>query len=170
MSSPEEQLNTLMMRAVNEVLENMAFMEVLPNGEPLRPEDIPNLTWSSLLVNDPVLGEFQLFMSKSLAMKIAESVYGLPEEELTDLILCDTLGEMLNTIVGRFFNAVLPAEQTFTLGLPEVVPMQDKTTEHIEFPQIDSPSIEWNFNLEEEPILLASSGETLVHWLHTLEV
>lgn len=162
MRSVQEKLNTIMIKVVSEVLENMAFMEILLSNEPLKPQDIPDLTWSSLPVNDPVAGEFKLLMTRSLNLKISEAVYGLPEEELTDGLLNDTLGEILNTIVGSFFNKVLPDEQTFSLGLPEAGAEK-------KCPQIDPPTIEWNFNLEEEPVLLTSSGETLIKWLHSFE-
>ena len=172
MSSPEKNLNILMFNVVNEVLETMAFMEIMESFASLTPKDIPNLAWSSLLVNDPVLSEFKLFMSKDLILKIAESVYGLPEEELTDQILDDTLGEMLNTITGRFFTKVLPNEQTFALGLPETASFEEEKEEwaKVPSPYSDSPTIEWNFTLEGEPLLLIFSGETIVDWLHTLEL
>ncbi|MGA1823962.1 MAG: chemotaxis protein CheX [bacterium] len=172
MSSPEENLNILMVTVVSRVLENMAFMEVMECDTIVMPHDIPNLAWCSLLVKDPVLGEFKLFMPKNLNLKIAEAVYGLSDEELTDQILDDTLGELLNTIAGSFFKKVLSDDQTFTLGLPVIASLEKENETGAMAPSIhiDSPSIEWNFTLEGEPLLLASSGETLVNWLHSLEV
>jgi len=162
MRSVQEKLNGIMINVVSEVLENMAFMEILLSNESINPTDIQDLTWSSLPVNDPVLGEFKLLMPRSLNLKISGAVFGLPEKKLTDQLLEDTLAEILNTIVGRFFNKVLPGEQAFRLGLPEAGAEK-------KCPQINPPTIEWTFNLEEELVLLISSGESLMKWLHSFE-
>ena len=155
MNSLKDEINSTMINVISNVLENMAFMEAIESSELRKPKNIPDLMCCSILVNDPVFGEFKLFMSKDLLIKITEAIYGFLDEELSEQVfLNDTLAEILNTIVGKFFKEVLPPEQPFSLGLPEI-----GSTE--ECPKKDPGSIEWNFTLENDPVLLISSEQIL---------
>lgn len=154
MSNIKAEINSIMINVISNVFEDMAFMEAIESREILEPQDIPNLMWSSLLVNDPVYEEFKLFISKNLVRKITETIYGFLDEESGDQILNDTLTEILNIVVGKFFKEVLPPEQSFSLGLPEI-----GSTE--ECPMKEPGSIEWNFTLENEQVLLISSEKIL---------
>ena len=104
---------------VSDILENTAFTEVTPVAtEPNYGLDARGV---SLLVHDPVQGEFQLFMEKALLHQLTATVYGPVLGEVTEQLEEDFLAELLNTIAGRFLGGILPPEKSFRLGLPEQV-------------------------------------------------
>jgi len=119
-------------RAVSETLEYMVFMEVFRSPEvEYPPADEPCLV-ASLLIHDPLQGELDLIMPKGLALKISQTIYALPEEGLTERIINDTFAELINVIAGRFMNELLPKEQLYRLGLPEI---NETDTRDSELPQ-----------------------------------
>jgi hypothetical protein len=106
---------------------------------------------SRLLIHDPIQGELYLRMPKPLLSKIVSSVYIMPSEELSEQMLLDMLGELINTVAGLFLNAYLPEDQTYNLGLPEQVPVG----------QEDSPleMERWDFQVDNDVFSLALAGD-----------
>lgn len=152
MISEENGWGGIIVRLISEIMENTAFTEVMPVEA--APEYGPEARGASLLVHDPIQGEFQLIMEDSLLKYLAGIVYGAMPGELTELSERDFLDELLNTIAGRFLSAILPADKSFILGIPErfqgpfIVP--------------SPPVLSWNFVVEEMFFTLLATGESLL--------
>lgn len=143
-----EQIKQAMHKAVSETVENMAFLEVLPSEEP-PPVEEGEMLRASLLMHDPVQGEFLLVMPRNLLLGISEALFGLPVEELTEQLTTDAMLELLNTVAGQFLNDVIPG-QVYRLGLPEVEAAGD-------VPLSKGDSI-WHFMIEDEGFSISASG------------
>ena len=108
-------LQGAMFQAASETLENMAFMEVIPQKE--RREEIKY--FSCLDVLAPVSGSLTLVTTPRLAQEITEGLVdpedGSPSEEL----IFDALSELINTIGGRLMRILTPEDETFSLSLPK---------------------------------------------------
>ncbi len=140
--------------AVSETLENMVFMEVFRSPEEASPPaDEPCLA-ASLLIHDPLQGELDLIMPKELAKRISQAIYALPEEGLTEQIINDTFAELFNVIVGRFMNELLPKEQLYRLGLPEINETDTRDAE--------TPQKEWLFITDGMTFLIRVVGKALL--------
>lgn len=149
-----EKLEQDICRAIATTLENMAFMEVSQELEEARRYPAEEMTSSRLLIHDPIQGELYLLMPKPLLSKIVSSVYILPAEELSEQMLLDMLGELINTVAGLFLNAYLPEDQTYSLGLPEQVPVGKE----------DGPfdMQRWDFQVENDLFSLALAGDGFI--------
>lgn len=143
-------IDELVHKAIAVTLENMAFMEVLPQSEePAAGEEDENLT-ARLLVLDPMQAEMILTLPNQLLRNIIDVVHAFPEEEVVEQIQDDMLGELLNTVAGRLLNDFLPGDQTYQLGLPEV--SQDR-------PDLcDGPGKTWCYDVEGSPLRLTIIG------------
>lgn len=146
-----EKLEQDIYRAISTTLENMAFMAISKDIEEAVRYPVEETMVSRLLIHDPLPGELYLAMPKVLLSKIAASVYIMPAEELSEKMLLDMLGELINTVAGLFLNAYLPEDQTYKLGLPE----------HVSCGQEDSPFEKktWEFEVENELFSLALAGD-----------
>ena len=146
-----EKLEQDIYSAISSTLENMAFMEVGKEvAEAVRYPD-EDIVVSRLLIHDPLPGELYLSMPKLLLGKIASSVYIMPAEELSEQMLLDMLGELINTVAGLFLNAYLPEDQAYNLGLPENVPVGEN----------DSPfeMKTWDFHVDNDLFSLTLAGD-----------
>ncbi|MCF6267156.1 MAG: chemotaxis protein CheX [Desulfuromusa sp.] len=144
-----------MLTAVSQTLENMVFIEVTEHFD--RSYEIPteDLTWNSLLVNDPVQGEVRLAMAKTLMKKLTGNIFGIDDEEITPAQMDDILNELLNTIVGLFMTNLLAHDQEYKMGLPELG--------EGELPEIDENTIVWKLMTDEEDALqIFATGASLV--------
>ena len=150
-------LDELMLSTVSDTFENMAFMEVERAGEKDGHYSNEDSNLSSLLVNDPVQGEFILSLPKTLNRKIVENLYGISGEKQDEQLMMDILSEVLNTITGRFMSEIMDSEQTLEMGLPE--------SGTCECPKIDTPSLQWNYFVEGETFSLIAVGESLLKFL-----
>ncbi len=113
-------LDQIVTTAIVETLENMAFMEVLAApAESLQPVAEQTISVKQQLL-EPVQGEFYLRMPRSLVGMIAEIIFTMAMEEMSEHQLDDVATELLNTIAGRFLNDYLPADETYKLGLPVI--------------------------------------------------
>ncbi len=149
----EKNLDQIVVAAVSETLENMAFMEVV-HDESLEAEAADETLTAGLLSHEPVPGELRLTMPHSLLAKVAEAAYALPAESLEEQILKDLLAELLNTVSGRFLTLLLPPDQNYRLGLPEI------DGESALLPEAAERS--WHFRMDGEPFTLKIRGEALV--------
>ena len=114
-------LNDALMEATSKTLENMAFEEIeLADQCSEISETHQHIIWVSLPIVEPISGEVALRLSEKCARRITEDIYGdIDNGDITENTIVDALGEILNTIVGRFLAALLPAEQSFKLGFPK---------------------------------------------------
>lgn len=152
-----EKMDSLLLKVVSDTIENMAFMEVELASDKNKIHDDKTPLWFSLLVNEPVQGEFILSMPESVNKKIFENIYGPSEKGPDRNHMMDILAEILNTLVGRFMGAIVEKEELLKLGLPE----SGKGTYH----EMDSPYVTWNFLVENECISIKAVGESLLKLL-----
>ncbi len=152
MTSEESNWAGIMVPLISEIIENTAFTEVMPSEAP-PPYDLA-ARGASLLVHDPVQGEFQLIMENSLLKYLASIVYGPMAGALNEQSEGDFLDELLNTIAGRFLSAILPEDKSFTLGIPERFGGP--------FSVPAPPVLSWSFVIEGMFFTLLAQGESLM--------
>ncbi len=155
MSAFDDFLKKAMPKAVREVMEGMAFMEILEVTEEDLTSDALTATNAerrgvSLLVHDPVQWEFKFVMSADLLAEIAESVYASPREELAAESLNDLLAEILNTVAGRFLSVILRDDQVYNLGLPEPLTEEGFMDTHT--------WKKWHFTADAKPFTITMLG------------
>lgn len=152
MTSKESNWAGIIVPLISEIIENTAFTEAMPIEA--APQYDLAARGASLLVHDPVQGEFQLIMENSLLKYLASIVYGPTASEVTEQSEGDFLDELLNTIAGRFLSAILPDDKSFTLGIPE----------RFCGPFIVSapPVPSWSFVIEGMYFTLSAQGESLM--------
>lgn len=152
MVSEENAWTRIIVPLVSDIVENTAFTEVM--AVDVAPSYDQNARGASLLVHDPVQGEFQLIMEHSLLKYLAGIVYGPVSGGLNEQGEGDFLDELLNTIAGRFLSVILPADKSFTLGIPESFCAP--------FTVPSPPVFIWNFVVEGMYCTLLATGESLV--------
>lgn len=104
--------------AVTETLENLAFMEAFPVQEDVSSAHM-EMT-AALLIHEPQQGEIRIALPVALLEGIAQNVFGMPAEGMALPDTRDLLAELLNTIAGRYLIELLPPDQPFRIGLPEL--------------------------------------------------
>ena len=113
-SRPHEESMDLV---VSETFEKMGFMEAfVVEARTDLPADI---LCASLHIEVPEKGIMYFLAPRELAWSIAENLYGA--DELSSELVTDMIGELLNTICGKFLSEVIP-DQEFTLSIPQVCP------------------------------------------------
>ncbi|PLX84979.1 MAG: hypothetical protein C0617_05865 [Desulfuromonas sp.] len=142
-----------LVRSVTETLENMVFAEINPSEEKAWAASADPALWASLPLLVPLYGNLWLGMPRSLLVRVVTMAYALPEEELADRMLNDTLAEILNTLAGRLLNLLVPAHQTFRLGLPETGKAPGTSSEET--------LRHWYFALEDDPFCVVGTGDFL---------
>ncbi len=149
-----DHFNQSMLDAVLETLETLAFMEVVGVTDP-PPEALETTRFYVVLsVEDPKQGELELRMTSALVRQIAENLYVVPQDELGEQLVEDTAAEIINIIAGRFMTALLPPEQPYQLGLPEVSDTPPETA--------GAPAREWLFRSGGEHFLIRAAGQGLL--------
>lgn len=111
----------ILMQALMETLENIAFMEIRDCGDDGEPdtETAQDFHQASLHVYTPVRGRFTLQIAKELLHEMIGTIYVSETEPYDEALENDMLAEILNTIAGLVMHQVTPAGQTFALGLPQ---------------------------------------------------
>jgi len=141
-----DQFNQAVFDAVAETFENMTFLEVAPGQKDQWDAQGAEVICVSLLINNPFPGEFKLRVPVPLAQQVAEILYAMPAEETSQTMLHDITAEVLNTVAGRVMTEVLPEDQTYQLGLPEIDPLENIVSDEI--------SAEWFLQVDENLIAL----------------
>jgi len=146
----EDKWQEIIAASVTETFENMAFMAVArtSEGDPVIGKS--DVLKTSILVYEPCQGEFSLILPISFTTGIAKTIYGLPDENITEEVLLDLLSEILNTIAGRVMTRILPEDMTFSLGIPE--PGADAILDQ------DSQTVACRFIAGGEPFTVVASG------------
>ena len=103
-------LQTEVGHAVRRSIEDMIFL----------PVEKATMLMASIQVLDPVKGRVGLVVDRRLARQMALDMYACEPKELTDQMVTDFVAELINTISGQMMSDVLPDEQLFQLGLPDV--------------------------------------------------
>jgi hypothetical protein len=139
-------------RAVCQTFENVAFEEPEILSGPVKYSG--EVVAVSLRVVSPYLLTTMILMPKELADKLIRSIYRDDEQEVTDALLYDTVGEFLNTIIGTMMGELTQGERIFEMGLPER--MEEKTGFEPEGSQV------LFFQIEELPLCVSIDGEAFV--------
>jgi len=139
-----------MFEAVSETFENMAFVEVAEQSQEVGIEIPAEAVWVSILIHKPLQGELRLALPPELLTTITVDMFNLEPQDVAESQRQDIIAEILNTLAGVFMTKLIPADQTYQLGLPE----------HGEgpIPEDDEGAIVWNLQIEEAPILLVANG------------
>ena len=110
-------LGKSLIKSVAAAMENIAFEEPEVLSEPVK---ITGETTSfSLQVVSPYLLLTRINIPKELAIKLTKTIYRDDEKEITDTLLDDTVGELLNTIIGTMMGDLTLGKRIFEMGLPE---------------------------------------------------
>ena len=139
-----EKIDAAIKQSVSDTLEKLVFMEVTETEEEVEFTSAP-LT-AVLALHEPYRGEIRVTFPRDLLAKMAETLFWLPEQGVTDRILKDVLAELLNTVAGRFLDSFLPQQQKFRIGLPELAGPDVST----------APSLgRWHFRTGEDHFMVA---------------
>jgi hypothetical protein len=118
----------MLSNAVGETFETLTFSEI--SGWRIlasAPPDMEECIGSAIRLRRPIKGLFALFLHRDLCWALIETVYGpevLNGGEESDF-LNDFLGELVNTIAGRFAAVNASEEGQIYLGLPKAVQPAD---------------------------------------------
>jgi CheY-specific phosphatase CheX len=75
---------------------------------------------ATLPILKPSSGRLQVVIQERLAHDFASSMYACDAGKLSPQMVEDALAEIINTVAGQLMASILPDDQTFKLGLPEV--------------------------------------------------
>jgi CheY-specific phosphatase CheX len=129
----------------------MAFIELLPS-ETFTPYDEHLVRLRlEILINKPFPGEMRLVLPMDLAIQFAKNMYNMAEEDITEGLMKDVLGELINIISGRLMAELIPEDQTFDLGLPLIGPDV--------FVQAEASSLSVEFDAEGVPFWIILFGD-----------
>ena len=106
-------------KAISDTFEGMAFVQISRLEDDVLLTDSPNQIWSRVDVKGPSKGFLVVAYTRELGERIVESLYGMLDGPCTEEVLEDSLNEIVNTVIGRCMSLLVPAGQTFELGLPE---------------------------------------------------
>ncbi len=137
-------------QVVQGALEEIGFMEILPAATPSPYDESVDRYRADILVNEPAPGEVRLIMPKPLLEKIAENVYAVEDDNVSEETLNDIMAEMINILAGGLMRLWAPDSQIFQLGLPSVG--QEA------FLKIDTLTDTIEFDMEGEPFWLVLRG------------
>jgi CheY-specific phosphatase CheX len=144
----------IIVQVIQSSLEEIGFMEILPVEEQSPYDESIDRYRADILIEDPHAGEIQLIMPRTVLEIIAENVYTMEKQEISDEILNDIISEMINIIAGSLMRLWTPPSQIFKLGLPSVG--QEA------FLQIDITKDSLEFDMEGSPFWLVMRGEVFM--------
>ncbi len=109
-----------MHEAIGEVLENMAFMEVMESEDEFVPGADEPVFFTRLPIYKPSPAMAGIVIPQSLALELASTImmreFTMEEDEFD---VMDVLSEVANTVAGSLLTHMLPDLDAFELGLPE---------------------------------------------------
>ena len=117
----QQKLKEKLSAVLEETFENMAFISIEEVDKDQLPIDDVQLLEVRLMVTTPVLMEVYLILTDELLRQVVETMYTIDADEITDEQIQDVLSETLNTFAGLLMTELLPADQAFSLSLPEMV-------------------------------------------------
>ncbi|MBU0753958.1 MAG: chemotaxis protein CheX [Planctomycetes bacterium] len=130
MQIEKQGLHEAVMRAAGETMENMVFSEIVPCEKEDFIQNSQDLLWSSIIMKKPIAGDMTICMPMAMLQEIVGDVYDAPGEEPADQekgeaqsdhreqLIKDTLGEIVNTVIGLMLSYLVPEDQEFEVGLP----------------------------------------------------
>jgi len=151
----------LLVDATLETIENMAFMEVVKSERTTPYDEHLVRLRLEILINSPFPGEMRLVLPMDLAIQFTKNMYNLSEEEITEDLMKDVLGELINIISGRLMADLIPGDQTFDLGLPLIGPDV--------FVQAEASSLSVEFDAEGIPFWIILFGDGFQESVESLD-
>ncbi|MDD2557231.1 MAG: chemotaxis protein CheX [Desulfuromonadaceae bacterium] len=121
MAKLQKLLAATLAKVIDETLENMAFISTEEVDTEQAPLELENMRAVCLLITAPVVMEIRLGMAEELLHQIVETMYTIDADDITQEQIADVLAETLNTLAGCLMTELLPADQAFSLSLPEAV-------------------------------------------------
>ncbi len=141
----------LLVDATLETIESMTFMEVIKSEKTTPYDEHMVRLRVEILINKPFPGEMRLVLPQELAVQFTKNMYNLSDEEITEELVQDVLGEIVNVISGRLMADLVPEDQIFELGLPLIGPDV--------FVQAEASSLSVEFDAEETPFWVILFGD-----------
>lgn len=125
MSTYDQQLQ----QVAEETFENLAFMLVMPDDEPLD-ADGPQVT-CEVDFSGPFGGRLYLRVSQMMLSPLASNMLGLDfdSDPPSPVQQNDALGELLNVVCGNVLPAIAGTEPLFNVSAPKVLEDADLPTE-----------------------------------------
>jgi len=115
--SKKQEYEEKIFEAVQATFENLIFSEI----EKVDQEFHSDGEFLFLDIMEPYRGFFVVSIPRPMASEIASTVLSIDEKMLTESLLVDTSGEVLNTVAGHFLRSIVPESGQFNLGLPRTV-------------------------------------------------
>lgn len=141
----------ILVDATLETIESMAFMEIIKSEKHTPYDEHLVRLRLEILINKPFAGEMRLVLPMDLAIQFTKNMYNLSEEMITEELMKDVLGEIINIISGRLMADLIPGDQTFELGLPQIGP--DVFVQH------EAPSLNVEFEADGVPFWIILFGD-----------
>jgi len=149
MPSLKEKLTKCISTGVNTAFENLAFLEAIPITN-MKGISCRGFTTVSLLIHNPIQWEIYLRMPDELIEHIVQGIFAKPLEEIDQPTRDDLAMELINTIVGRFLNDLLP-DSCYEIGLPRL--------SKEEIPDSEETDLVWHFQTEKYNFCLQAFGD-----------
>lgn len=120
----KEQLYKILLHALVDTMNTMAFVDVLPASQYPEEKRIEisfagTMLWSALKIDSPYFTELEILTSPSFAKKLTETLYTDSVRMDEQQLALDTIAELLNTIAGKFMLSLSIEKKEFSLGLPD---------------------------------------------------
>ncbi|MBT4525535.1 MAG: hypothetical protein HOC24_03175 [Deltaproteobacteria bacterium] len=131
----EHHLREKTINAVTDTLEKIAFIEIIPSKLMSPYDESLERLKAEILINAPFSGKLRLVLSRTLAKQLVLNTYPTEKIELRegrfifedtnqinipDDILDDVLGEIVNIVAGKLMRGLIPEDQSYEIGLPEI--------------------------------------------------
>jgi len=114
-----DNIQTKLASAISKTMESMTFEDVeVVTDETVDPYLGDHKLWAVLPVIEPYSGELVLVVPLACAKILAAEAFGEIDAERSLEELQDLVGEILNTLAGRFLDELTPSGETFQLGVP----------------------------------------------------
>ena len=150
MDFSQDDLTDAFRQAVGESLEGMAFLEY-DEADVL--ENLPDFSekhhYSDIDFTVPLQAKFILLGKYEFIKETVESINGEEISGDTQILISDTLGEIVNTIGGRFLANITPADEEFEMGLPSFGEVENKD----QLPDYSDQSIVISFKFMEDELI-----------------
>ena len=120
MSAQLTKIDSSLVSAISKTMESMTFEEVqVVSAPPGMDTVLKNKVWAVLPIISPIEGKISMELPFDYGRILTDEVCGGTEEEPSEDAIKDVVGEILNTMAGRFLDDLLDSEKSFELGLPE---------------------------------------------------
>ena len=146
-------------KAISETFEGIAFMEYdsveIVKQIPVHQQ--PDFI-TTIEIEQPYRGFVDLLCKKKFIHETAETLLGDEILEDAEAVLFDTLGELINTVAGRFMANLIPENQDFSIGLPVTKTVDDTIQKDL---NTKNSFLLLRFDFMDHPVFCRLSGEIL---------